>query len=40
MKYIMTDDPKTEDIGVILKHLRKYNLARIELNIVKPLPFL
>jgi len=37
MKYIMTDDPNEEDLGVILNNLRKYNLARIELNVVKPL---
>ena len=37
MKYIMTDDPKEEDIGVILNNLREYNLSKIELNVVKPL---
>lgn len=37
MKYIMTDDPKDEDMAVIIDNLREYNLARIELNVVKPL---
>ncbi|AFM39254.1 acetyltransferase [Desulfosporosinus acidiphilus SJ4] len=37
MKYLMTDNPKGQDISVILDNLRKYNLSRIELNVVKPL---
>ena len=37
MKYIMTDNPKEEDISVILKNLIKYNLAHIELREVKPI---
>ncbi|WP_088225567.1 GNAT family N-acetyltransferase [Desulfosporosinus sp. FKB] len=37
MKYMMTDNPKDQDIGEILDNLRKYNLSRIELNVVIPL---
>jgi hypothetical protein len=37
MKYIITHDPKEQDISVILDNLRKYNLSRIELNVVTPL---
>ncbi|MBU3131004.1 GNAT family N-acetyltransferase [Clostridium gasigenes] len=37
MKYIMTDNPKEEDISVILNNLIKYNLAHIELREVKPI---
>lgn len=37
MKYIMTDNPKEQDISVILNNLREYNLSHIELKEVKPL---
>ena len=37
MKYTMTDNPKEQDICVILDNLRKYNLSRRELNVVIPL---
>lgn len=37
MKYIITDNPKEEDIKVILNNLIQYNLSHIELKEVKPL---
>jgi GNAT superfamily N-acetyltransferase len=37
MKYIITDNPKEEDINVILNNLMQYNLSHIELREVKPL---
>ena len=37
MKYILTDDPKEEDINIILNNLKEYNLSRIELKEVRPL---
>lgn len=37
MKYIITDNPKEEDIKLILNNLIQYNLSHIELKEVKPL---
>lgn len=37
MKYIMTDNPKEQEIDEILNNLRAYNLSHIELKVVKPL---
>jgi len=37
MKYIITDNPKEEDIKIILNNLIQYNLSHIELKEVKPL---
>lgn len=37
MKYIITDNPKEEDINIILNNLIQYNLSHIELKEVKPL---
>lgn len=37
MKYIITDNPKEEDIKIILYNLIQYNLSHIELKEVKPL---
>lgn len=37
MKYIITDNPKEEDINIILNNLMEYNLSHIELKEVKPL---
>lgn len=37
MKYIMTDNPKEQDISVILNNLIEYNLAHIESKEVRPI---
>lgn len=37
MKYIMTDNPKEEDISEIRDNLIEYNLSHIELKKVKPI---
>ncbi|MCM1992145.1 GNAT family N-acetyltransferase [Oceanirhabdus seepicola] len=37
MKYIMTDNPKEQDLNVIINNLIEYNLSQIELKEVKPL---
>lgn len=35
MKYIMTDNPKEQDLNVIINNLIEYNLSHIELKEVK-----
>jgi len=37
MEYTMTDDPRQEDIDVVLDKLKNFNLSHIELAEVKPL---
>ena len=37
MNFILTDDPKEEDINTILNNLKEYNLSHIELKEVRPL---
>jgi GNAT superfamily N-acetyltransferase len=37
MKYVMTDNPKEQDISEIRNNLIQYNLSHIELKIVKPI---
>jgi len=37
MKYTITDNPKQEDINIILEKIIEYNLSRIESKEVKPI---
>ena len=37
MKYIMTDNPKEQDLNIIINNLIEYNLSQIELKEVKPI---
>ncbi|NEU04285.1 GNAT family N-acetyltransferase [Clostridium senegalense] len=37
MKYIMTDNPKEQDVDIVLNNLIKYNISHIEEKEVKPL---